>query len=138
MTVYWLTFDVSVDDVNTVSGATRRAAIYTAIYKATGTNGAEKDAWKDPTSFIMFKSSKSIDDIAASIKAVISQRHDMFLIRKLDNKKAIVCGNFKSESVFGLMMDDKKTYLTDITDDSEKSEARKLNASLRKIDEDMS
>lgn len=68
---FWVTFRL---EKNTTYD-TRLAALYEAIRTR-----AVEVWWKDPTSFIMFFSMKTIDELADAVKAVIDTGKDVVLI----------------------------------------------------------
>jgi hypothetical protein len=54
--------------------------------------------WKEPTSFIMFYSTKTIDQIAAAVKGAIDERIDLALIGMTELQDARYIGALKFQS----------------------------------------
>ncbi|HEY8037953.1 MAG TPA: hypothetical protein VIF37_20450 [Methylobacter sp.] len=97
MTTYWITFRIADARVGSKSYEDRYNALIEAIDTvATG-------FWGETTSFIAFSSGKSIDTIAAACKSAIAPTHDLFLIRVMDTKSAIICGKNEDQDIFALM-----------------------------------
>jgi hypothetical protein len=95
MAIYWLTFRVA----ENLGGNARRLALYEAVRQL-----VVRDSrwWKDPTSFILFQSEYSIDDIAENVKETIDVHEDIVLIRDAERRSARVMGQFDRD-LFGLM-----------------------------------
>lgn len=136
MAVYWLSFKIKDVSVAGRSADKRRDELYSVIEAASILGDDPSSIWKDTTSFVVFKSKLSIREIADAAKSIISQRHDTFLLRTLDRRSALICGNFENESVFGFMLSDSgATYLKDITDFGAMSEDRQINSVIREHDD---
>lgn len=97
MAVYWLTFRVENQSVGGRSYDVRRQSLYDTIRQRTSR------WWLKPTSFIAFESSHSIDALAAACQQAIAPSHDLFLIREMDTKSAIICGNNDDRDIYQLM-----------------------------------
>ena len=97
METFWISFRIS---EKTASGKT-----YEDRYKALEetVSGMMSEYWKDTTSFIIFKSSSTIDTIAAECKKAIAPSVDLFLIRMLDTKSARICGKIEDNDILELM-----------------------------------
>jgi len=93
MTTYWITFRILKDQTY----EKRRDAFLEAIHDTSET------FWEDTTSFIVFSSSQSIEEIAESCERAISPKHDLFLIRQIDKKSAYICGKNEDLDIFKLM-----------------------------------
>ena len=97
MTVYWLTFRISEKKTTKGSDKDRRDNLYSTI------GGLSTRWWKDPTSFIIFESSRSIDKISKECKAVVSSNIDIVLIRKMENKSARLIGKTDDMDIYSLI-----------------------------------
>jgi hypothetical protein len=58
--------------------------------------------WKDPTSFVLFRSGLKIDKIATLVKRAIDEDSDIAVIGKPDYKAARVVGMVEDEDLFDL------------------------------------
>lgn len=97
MTTYWITFRIADARVGTKTYEDRYNA-FIEVIRSTATSW-----WAEPTSFIAFSSEKSIEGIATACKAAIATTHDLFLIRVMDTKSAIICGKNEDQDIFTLM-----------------------------------
>jgi hypothetical protein len=97
MATFWLTFRIENRTVGGRSYDQRRDALYEAIRQHT------KKWWLKPTSFVAFESTQSIDAIADACRVAIAESHDLFLIREMDTKSAIICGNNDDRDIYILM-----------------------------------
>ena len=97
MAAYWVTFRISEKTVGGKDYETRYTALVGAIHSAAA------KYWQEPTSFLAFESSKSIEDLGATFKRQIAPSHDLFLIRQMDVKDALICGDSEDEDIFDLM-----------------------------------
>lgn len=132
MSVYELSFKIKDIPIEGKSATRRRGELYAMIDAMVIPNGDSSLIWKDTTSLAVFRSGRGIGEIAEKLKSVISQHHDLFLIKEFDTKSAIICGDVENSCIFDMFVgDDKRTYLTDITDSSAMSTARKTSANLR-------
>lgn len=102
LTDYWLTFRIENTNAGGLTPGQRRDALYSAI------GDLCSSWWIDPTSFILFDSTKEIGAIAAKCKSVISPSHDLVLIRKLNAQLAIAIGKTEEEEMLRAFM----PYLT--------------------------
>jgi hypothetical protein len=93
MAIYWLTFrlqeDADYDD--------RYQALVDAIQRIT------TRWWVEPSSFMLFESSRDIDGVAASVKAAIAESKDLVLIGMPDYKTARLIGKSDDDDIFKLM-----------------------------------
>lgn len=80
---FWVTFRLEKD----ANYDKRLAALEEAIRTA-----ATEVWWKDPTSFIMFFSTKTIDQIADAVKAVIDVKKDVVLVSMTEFKDGRLIG----------------------------------------------
>lgn len=97
MSTVWLTFRLDARKIGSRNYDERREALYEAIAKH-----ASK-WWLDPTSFVVFESSDHVETIAASCERAIAPTYDMFLIREMDTKTAVICGKVKNKEIFDLI-----------------------------------
>jgi hypothetical protein len=93
MTTYWLSFRLHENSTYEER--------YAALENIVLSNSSMY--WKETTSFIVFSSNISIQSVAASIKRVINPKIDLFLIRILDTKSAIICGNNQDQDIYKLI-----------------------------------
>lgn len=89
MNEYWLTFRIEAVKVGGVTSDERRQALYDTINRTAIT------WWLEPTSFVMFSSTDSINDIADACKKAISPAYDLVLLRELHTKSARAIGKFE-------------------------------------------
>jgi hypothetical protein len=97
MSSYWVTFRIADRVVNGRTYDVRYEALKDAIKRH-----ASK-WWLEPTSFIAFSSANDIGAISAACKAAIVPQYDMFLIRKMDEKSAIICGANEDRDIYEMM-----------------------------------
>ena len=93
MSAYWLPFRIEDD----LTSDDRRQELYDEIAKLIPTN---QDYWVEPTSFIAFKSSKSIDAIKSLIETIIDTDKDIVLLVRIGYKSYRLIGNYSDEDVF--------------------------------------
>jgi hypothetical protein len=99
MSTYWISFRLGDIAVGGKSYSDRWDALNAAVVAASvGTN-----YWSKTSSFFVFVSDYSIGQLGARFKAVISPAHDLFLMRSLDTKSAVVCGKNDDADIFTLM-----------------------------------
>ncbi len=99
MAVFWITFRISEKTVSGRSYETR----YTDLVEAIQTSAAGTKYWQEPTSFLAFESIHPIETLAARFKAKIAPSYDLFLLRQMDVKDAMICGQFDDQDIFTLM-----------------------------------
>src|SRR5436305_14536610 len=97
MALYWVTFRIE-DHGSTKPTYAERYDSFIAAIKELKTNW-----WVEPTSFIMFESDKSLDDIATAIKKPLLPTHDMFLLRQGDHQGGRVFGKVNDLNIFKFM-----------------------------------
>jgi len=95
MAVYWLTFRIKkVGDYD---------ARYEALKAAVLAVKEGPKWWVEPTSFILFKSQKNIDQVAAKIASALALNVDMALIGMPEVKDARVVGNLEDDDLLEFM-----------------------------------
>lgn len=97
MAVHWLTFRIDTRTIGNRTYDNRRTALYQAVADNTS------KWWIEPTSFLAFESSNDIRTIASACKAAIAPAYDVFLIREMDAKSALICGKVEESAIFELM-----------------------------------
>ena len=97
MSVNWLTFRIEEIVVDGESSGQRRKALYEYI------ENCSTNWWLEPTSFIVFDTDVGIDQLVAGCKNVISDDHDLVLIRAMDTKSARACGVINDGDIFEMM-----------------------------------
>ena len=97
MTVYWLTFRLENATIGGKTYEARYQALVDTLQKLT------TRWWVKPTSFFAFESASSIENIAVACKRAIAPSHDLFLVREMDTKNALICGNNDDADIFALM-----------------------------------
>ena len=108
MAVFWISFRIADKTVNGKTYNQRRDGLETAI-------GSVSSAWwKETTSFIVFETRQTLETVARTIKREIAPACDLFLIRRMDAKAAIICGNNDEPEIYDLFKHDGKTYLKSI------------------------
>lgn len=95
MAVFWLTFRIKKD-----AGYEQR---YEALKTAVNAVKEGTRWWAEPTSFILFKSQFTIDQVAARIKGALNTASDMALIGMPEVKDARVVGKLEDEDLFEFM-----------------------------------
>jgi hypothetical protein len=98
MASYWTTFRIH----NDASYRTRYDNLVEAV------RSISSKWWVDPTSFLLFESSKDINGVAAAVKAAINTGTDMALIGMPDFKDARLVGQTGDQDLFALMPFAKK------------------------------
>ena len=98
MAVYWLTFKLKED-----GGYAMR---YHALEEAVRSNASRW--WTESTSFLLFESAASIDDIAISVSSAINTDVDLALLGMPYVKSARAIGAIADEDLFKLMDFTKK------------------------------
>lgn len=98
MAGYWLSFRL---DAVAVGGRTydeRWDALYAAIHDLAGV-----DYWQETSSFIVFETDKTIDQIMTATKRAVAPSNDLVLVRALDSKNARIVGPNTDVDIFRLM-----------------------------------
>lgn len=98
MEVYWLSFRISTERPCSQSTYQSR---YDALMGELRNHSIE--LWSETTSFVIFSSKSTIGTLVNAFKAAIDIRCDHFIIRKMDNKNAIICGKVQDDTVFGML-----------------------------------
>lgn len=100
MATYWITFRVGdIGDYN---------ARYDALQKAVSNLKDGAKWWVEPTSFFVFNSKHSIDEVAAAVKKALNTLDDMALIGMPEFKDARVVGTLEDDDLFFFMPFTKK------------------------------
>lgn len=94
MNTYWTTFRIHDD----ASYRTR----YDSLVKAIGEAADQTTWWSEPTSFFMFKSRFTIDDIAQHLKKAIAPDRDVVLLAMNEVKSARLIGTTNDRDIFRL------------------------------------
>lgn len=97
MTACWISFRIA---KKTVAGKTydqRYEALEKAVLEIADNH------WKETTSFIVFETTVAFDTAARTFRSKIAPEHDLFLLRRMDNKKATICGDNEDEDIFDLI-----------------------------------
>jgi hypothetical protein len=100
MTLYWISFRLDDDAAHRPTYTERYKALTEAIVAASP-NGPGR--WHGTTSFHIFTSASDIDTLATKFKKCVLAQHDMFLMRELDSKGAVIHGFVKDQDIFKLM-----------------------------------
>jgi hypothetical protein len=96
MSVYWITFRIH--DA-TVNGET-----YDARYDSlTNTVKIMGMRWDIPTSYAVFESGKSLDDVLAALTTNLSEQYDVLMIGEVGVKNTRIWGNNPDDDIFKLM-----------------------------------
>lgn len=98
MASYWVTFRLE----RTSTYGIRHEALTQAVA------GLGPRWWTEPTSFILFESVASIDEVAEVVKDAIDPAIDMALVGMPDYKSARVIGHLEDNDLFELMPFTKK------------------------------
>lgn len=106
MAAYWLTFRIH--DETTAKGTYDER--YDALVAAIKKNATLW--WGETTSFMAFQSAGSLEALTAAFKRAIDPDKDLFLMRKMDTKDAIICGRSDDADIYRLMVGETgSTYL---------------------------
>jgi hypothetical protein len=97
MATYWITFRIQERSHYSRSDDARRQALYDAVRGL-----AHRKWWVEPTSFILFTSDWSIDEIASAISEAVATQFDVVLIRDAESKVARAIGPVDAD-LFELM-----------------------------------
>ena len=97
MATFWITFRIEDRNVGGRTYDDRRSALYEAV------RVRSSQWWLKPTSYVAFESDHSLDALAEACKLAISPDHDLFLMREMDAKGAIICGNNDDRDIYKLM-----------------------------------
>lgn len=92
--VYWLTFRIEQVGNHT----TRYDRLMNAVSDLTGGSW-----WVEPTSFVLFRSESSIDQVAAAISAELDTDRDLALVGMPEFKSARAVGAIRDQDLFKLM-----------------------------------
>lgn len=98
MAVYWLTFRLK-DDRD-------YARRYDELTE--GVRRISSRWWPEATSFLLFDSDQTIDDVADHVRDLIDERGDLVLIGMSEFKSARVLGPVRDADLFALMPFTKK------------------------------
>lgn len=90
---FWVSFRLNDTPPNDKTYSERLAKLNEAIRTT-----AVETWWKEPTSFILFFSNKTIDQVAAAVKGAIDERIDLALIGMTEVKDARYIGAIKLQS----------------------------------------
>lgn len=93
MSVYWLSFRLK--DNSTYSDR------YEALVEAIRVNSSKW--WYDTSSFFVFATTATIDEMANAVKNAIDERNDLVLIGMPEFKSARLIGANKDQDIFDLM-----------------------------------
>lgn len=96
--MYWLSFRIA-SDVKTQRSFHQR---YDDLIKVISRH-VSGEYWEESSSFIVFESRSTINQIARDAKIAIDPRYDLFLIRRLDVKQSRICGRGNNDNIFKLM-----------------------------------
>lgn len=94
MATYWLSFRIGDDD----SYAKRYDDLVEAIRLITNQHW-----WLETTSFIVFESDHSIDDLVSTVKGLIDEEIDLVLIGMPNFKSARLIGSSSDDTIKKLM-----------------------------------
>lgn len=61
--------------------------------------------WEKTTSFVVFESHQTIGAIARGLKEKIAPSEDLFLMREMNQKSAVIVGKNDDDDIFDLMGD---------------------------------
>ncbi len=95
MAVFWVTFRIKKDSTYDQRYEALKAAVE-AVKEGTRW-------WIEPTSFFLFKSQHTIDQVAARVKSALNTSSDMALIGMPEFKDARVVGKLEDEDLFQFM-----------------------------------
>lgn len=98
MTTFWLTFRISDKTVDSKTYDDR----YQDLTNSIKSNVSSK-YWEQTTSFYVFDSDQTIDQLANTFKKLISISDDLFLIRELGRASAYICGKNDDADIYTLI-----------------------------------
>lgn len=106
MAIYWISFRIADRVADRKSYQQRYAGLESAI------KDMSTRYWKETTSFIIFETDTGYRAAAQRFKREISPEFDLFLLRYMENKRAIICGDNDDDTIYDMMLkDDGETYL---------------------------
>jgi hypothetical protein len=109
MSVFWLTFRLHEQTTSRGSYEERYDALMAEL------QAFSTLTWTNTTSFVVFESASSIAALGQAFKGVIDPKVDLFLMRAMESKLAVICGSNDDPGIYRLMLrDNGATYLTAI------------------------
>ncbi|WP_031371875.1 hypothetical protein [Lysobacter antibioticus] len=96
MATFWLSFRIAYETVGGKTYETRYNDFTNTLA------GLRTKYWEETSSFMIFESAFSIDQIATKAKAAFAPSTDIFVIRDLNRQTARACGNIKDQDLFVL------------------------------------
>lgn len=97
MTTIWISFRIAKKDASGKTYQQRYDALVDAVKEISDT------FWEETTSFIIFETDTDFNVAASLFKTKISPACDLFLMRKMDSKKAAICGKNDDQDVYDMM-----------------------------------
>lgn len=105
MTKFWGTFRIEERTIGTRTAAQRRADLYKVI------GDRSTSWWLEPTSFMLFESTFTIDQLMAAAYAAIAPTADLFVVRHLGVAEARAIGRIENEKLLVQFMPYIKRWL---------------------------
>jgi len=97
MAVCWISFRIAKKTVGGKTYDQRYEALENAVQDISSMY------WKETTSFIVFETDTAFKSAAKTFKDKIEPGHDLFLMRKMDAKEAIICGKNDDNDIYEMM-----------------------------------
>jgi hypothetical protein len=97
MATYWMSFRLNDDRAHRPTYEQRYEALVNEI------DASVSRYWAQTSSFFVFESSAAMAPLAAKFKAAISPQIDLFIMREMDTKNAVICGHNNDADIFVLM-----------------------------------
>ena len=109
MSVFWLTFRLHEQTTSKGSYEERYDALVAKLQELSTLT------WANTTSFVVFESASSIAALGQAFKGAVDPKVDLFLMRAMERKQAVICGSNDDPDIYDLMVDaNGTTYLTEI------------------------
>lgn len=94
---YWVSFRISDKTIGGETYSERREALIGAVLDES------KGYWDETTSFLLVRTSRTIDQLASAAKAAIALSEDLVVMRKLSVKTARYVGALSDKDIFHFM-----------------------------------
>lgn len=108
MNTYWISFRISTEESDAKESYNDRYDNFIVKLEELSSS-----IWEQTTSFMVFNSYFDIDHIANTLSLQLDRKIDLFLIRAMNAKSAIIFGKNTDKNIFEMMWNDEKgsTYL---------------------------
>ena len=109
MTVYWLSYRLEDRSTRTGTYGQRHDALMLVLETVSSIR------WTQTTSFAVFSSDLPIVPAGMAFRAAVDPEVDVFLLREMDGRSAVICGKNRDNGIRRLMLGpDGATYLREV------------------------